>query len=446
MAIFGLEINGVDYSGVLMRATVSISETLQSSGAKMGCTLNINGNEIAAPLAGQYIEFTQDGGVEFAGRITNVDEDQAAASNMHHFYVLDCVDHTIDLDNELLVAIYEAQLAGDMVRTIVGAVGRGFTSVGVEDGPPIGEIEVDLEHPSHVINNIAESVEYQWFVDYGRDVNFFYILEREAPIPLINLDTDTDTYFDAELSEDWSQVKNVLYLTGGKAKSSGAGGGSLADNIVKVGDGGTLFYPLNYEPWSIEDTTVTVDGIPQEILLDTIDGQAGDGLGEAGQVFLCIDNWGVRFPDAHPPGTDPDNTLPVEIDYAYAYEPVVQVEDPDSIAAMMARENYVNAPSNGRHEFKFDIPDLRVTTEAAIIDYGNLILQRYSTPIRTVTFGSWIQGWQVGQFVRVFSDPARRNVDEVFYITNVGKSVLTAHNNVALLQYEITAHNKPYPG
>lgn len=432
---FELYIGGVDFTDNFVRGSLSITENLQANGSSMTVEVEISHVTLSAPLGGQFIQFLRDGTIEFAGRINTVEE--TTPVNPHqHAYHLSCVDFTVDLDSRLLQTTLPAQLAGDAVRQIIGLVGRGFTATAVVDGPTISEQRLDLVVPSSVISQIAESIEHQWYVDYERNLNFFYILDRAAPLSLIDLDTDTNTYYDASVDEDWSQVKNVIYLSGASAKSS------YPDTIIATGDGDTKFQALGYPPWSLEGTSVEVDAVPQNILLDGIDGFAGDGTTLANTVYLCLDNHGIRWPDNNAPAASSN----IEISYDYGYEPVIKVEDPVSIAAMAARENTVDAPSDGIHEFKFDIPDLRVESEEAIWDYGMLLLARYAFPTYTVRFGSRLQGWRAGQNLRIYSDASRRNFDRTCYVKSVTKKILQSSAGQSKFSYQIEASSSPFPG
>jgi len=432
---FQLLINGVDYTTYFKRESLSIVEALQANGQTMSVTLIISDQSIAKPLGGQCIQFYQNGVIQFAGRITTVSEEQPGLLK-DLWYVLECADYTIDLDNELIQEKFNSQIAGEIFRSIIGTVARGFTSVNVLDGPVVAAVEADLETPSSIFTKVAESVEYQWYVDYNRDVNFFYILDRAAPIPAINLDTDTDTYGNCSVIENWDQVKNVVYLTGASAKSS------LQDTIALVADGDQKFIPLNYPPWDENSVSISVGGVPQTLKFDGIDGSAGDNQGVAGEVYVCYDNWGIRFPDSHAPAA----SSAIDIAYNYAYEPVIKVEDPVSIALMATRENYADAPSNGIHEFKFAIPDLRVESEDAIWDYGNLLLQRYAYPVYKVKWESWVQGWAAGQNIRVYSTSENRAFDQTCYIHSVTKQILKVSEGVFKFKYTIEAANLPFPG
>jgi len=435
---FELFINGADFTDYFVRQSLVVTEALQANGQTMQVQIVLpTSSSLTPPQGGNEIVFLKDGNKEFAGRINRV-EQLAPINSQVNTYALDCVDYTADLDRVLLQTDIAPGTAGDAVRTVLALVGNGFTSNNVVNGPQLQKIEVRYESPSSVISRIAESIEHQWYVDYDRDVNFFFILDRPAPLDTVNLDTDTDTYFNCVVSEDWSQVKNVIYLTGAKAKSSNSYTQSF------TGNGSTRFFPLAYEPWSLSTTTVSINGVNQNLLLDSVDGFAGSSENApANSAAVCLDNWGVRIPSNLTP---PGNGVPVNITYNYAYEPVVVVEDPDSIALMRQRENTATAPSDGRHMFKFNVPDMRVDSEETIYEYGLLLLRRYAKPILTVRFSSWFQGWRAGQNFHVYSSPTMRNVDAQVFIKSVSKRILKSSDGQARLFYDVTATNSPFPG
>jgi hypothetical protein len=435
MSSFTLTINGVDYLPTMVLESLSVTESAQVRGFTLSARLLINDQTHSTPEAGQFVVFSQDGVRQFAGRIANVEQVQSMLPT-HLAYDISCVDHSTDLDSKLIQTVFPSQIAGDTIRQIVGQVGNGFSVNNVADGPPIGEIDADLEVPSAIIQRIADANEYQWFVDYNRDVNFFFLLDRAAPIVQIDVDNDLVTYEDLEWREEWDQVKNRIYLTGAKAKSE------FQESQGFAGDGAIRFFPLNYEPWDLETITVTVDAAPQSILLDTVDGQAGDGKGSAGEAYVCIENWGVRFPDDHAPAANEA----IAITYNYAFEPVVIVEDPESIATMRALENTAGAPSDGVHEMRFEVPGLRVDTEDDLVSYGQLLLLRYAKILKVASFTSYVQGWTVGQNLRIFSSASRRDFDEIMFVRRITKSIRYVDADNSVLAFEIEAASTPFVG
>jgi len=431
---FELLIHGVDYTDEFDKDSLTIRESLLSRGSSMSVdVVHKIGAGVDRPLGGQQIIFKRDGQIEFAGRIANVLETQPGGP-LDLRYKLNCIDYTNDLDSHLIIRDYPAQDAADIVRSMIGDVGLGFVTAGVVAGAvDVGGVEADYDRPSDLISRIAESIEHQWYVDYERNVHFYYITAEPAPVAVIDMDSDLDTYYDLEREEMWDQVKNRIWLKGAKTQST------HQDNITFTADGDQKFIPLNYEPWDTETLELTVGGVPYNVLLDTVEGQAGDGQGEANTGYLCVDNWGVRFPENHVPPAE----TPITVDYKYANELVLMVEDTDSIEQMAAREHIEGAPSDGVHELKYQIPALRVASEQTVWEYGQLLLARYAQIVWAYRFGSERQGWRAGQTVRVVS--TRRDIDHQLYVTSVQKTIRTSVNE-ALLEYQVEALTTPFPG
>lgn len=436
-----LYIGDIDYSDRYRRTSLALTEALRVEGNTMNFTI-VGRYDDDWPIEGQYVKAVQDGVILFAGRIGE------GARNINgdwRDFAVDytCVDFTVDFDRHLIQHNFPAQLAGDSVRELTGLVGFGFSSLYVEDGAPVAAYESDLEYPSAIMSRLGDSIEFNWYIDYDRVVHFFYIKDREAPVVEIDFDSNIQDFFELSDSASWTQVKNVIYLRGVKAKST-----DPYDHVLGFADGDTRFFALAYEPWDINSTTITVDAVPVELLFDGIDGRAGDANGVQGQAYLCMDNWGVRFPDAVPApgsgGAAGDPGIPIGGSYNYSYDPVVRVDDPESIQRMYEIENHVDAPSDGIHELLFNVPEMRVESETAIVEYGYLLLYRYTIVPRMLTFESLTQGWLPGQHFRGYS--VVRSFDETFYIHGVSKRLWYTQDNEVKWIYTITASNSPFPG
>jgi hypothetical protein len=397
------------------------------------------------PVEGSLVRFYHMDVLRFAGRISTVSRDQNGGPQDFSHEVT-CVDFTSDFDRHLFQGTLEGGPADSMVRALVGWVGFGFGSDYVVPGAAtILPIEADLEYPSAMMSRIAESIEFQWYIDNFRQLHFFYIEAFAAPQDNINFDADPgdtpdEVPFNLSETNDWSQVKNVIWIRGAQAKSG------VPMNQTNAGidfEGDQTFWALGYQPWDRDHMTVTVDAIPQEILLDGVDGVAGDGQGEAGQVYLCMDNWGLRFPDNHPPGS-PGSPADLGADYDYAYDPVIRVEDPESIFYLYGVEDHPSAPSDGMHEIVYQVPAMRVEDEGSLWEYGQLLLARYAKIKRTITFESLKQNWEPGQYFRAYS--AFRGFDAIFYVHNVQQRIWDAQATNPRFIYTITASNLPFPG
>jgi hypothetical protein len=428
---FSVLINGLEYNENTFRNTMEIREAMQMNGSGMSATVQLT-DDLPVPTGGNEIRVYKDDVLEFAGRIKNVDPSFASFAMQ---YGLDCADYTPDFDSQFISETFDENNIGDTVRVIIGYVGRGFTSNNVENGPDIGEVVMELEAPSGVITRLAEGIEHQWYVDYERDVHFFYIKNRPAPVPTLDFDTDLVNYSNLTPSEDVSQVKNVIYLTGVQVKSRYNAGHAW------IADGDTRFFPLGYQPVGLNETIVRVNGAPQTLKLDTRDGQMGDGATDDGSVYLCIDNWGIRWADNSPPA----ELAQLDVSYKYVVDTTVKVEEPRSIEMMRLRENTPTAPSNGRHEFKFEVPDLGLQdNEGPVVDYGNLLLSRYAFPRWDISFDSLTQGWQRGQ--TFYGQSTRHGFATDFYITSVTKRLYQSSDGITRFAYNLEASSSPFPG
>ena len=433
-----LKINGnANYDWI--RESVNIQETVQARGSTLSVHIQINAEAQPVPQCGHVVLLTETGSGtrHFGGRVATCEEQEHLQGGDEFLYELTCVDFTIDFDFELIqhdfIPVGATQSAQDVARELVGRVGRGFTSNNVVGDVQVGQVRGDLDPPSQIISQLSESIEHQWYIDYNRDLHFFFVRDVAGPIPFVDFDVDTEHIRELVIEENWEQVKNHLFLDGAKSKSSNT------DNIKVDGDGTIKFIPLNYEPWDLASFTVTVNAIPQVILLDGIDGVAGDGQGAAGEVYLCIDNWGMRFPDNFPVA-DGD---PIDISYSFGENPIIEVIDPVSIALLKLREDSADAPSTGEHQIKFRVPEIRVDDEQDIWNYGQLLLQRYAKIVKVVTFSSWTQGWERGQVFTLKS--ARRNFDAEVFIHTVNKRLLDTTRDDRLFEYVMTGSTSFFP-
>ena len=436
--MFTFEINGVDYLDLLEYKSLNISESLHLNGSQMTCALEISSlpGHRPYPKAGQALVFTHNGVREFAGRISQISHKRSGVSSLQ--FRLDCVDFTHDFDAVLLQpTTFPEQKAGQTVRDILGVVQRDFEAVNVDDGPPYAEVEVDLDRPSGIIQGIAQGTGRQFYIDYSKGAHYVAIARREdAVVETIDLDIETDTYQDLEYIEDWSQVKNRLYITDAKLRAG-------PEVITTVPGEPLTFFPLHFEPWGPEFTTVTVNGVNQNILLEPTHADGWQGQGPSGTAYLCIENRGVRFPDNHPI----QSGSTVKVTYSIVQTEPIVVQDEESIRRMKALENTAIASSEGIHEMKLSLPDLRLPDREALIRYARSILSRYTEVERILNFRSTVQGWRAGQSFGVVS--AERSIAELdLYVRSVQKSIWLPYPDdqyaFPTLQYQVEASSSPY--
>jgi len=123
-----------------------------------------------------------------------------------------------------------------------------FTTNNVADGPVISKIAFNYVQVSDAITRIAEMCGYEWYVDYDKDIHFFFKTDFPAPF---QLDDDQANYKDLMISKDISQIRNRIYI-----KSS-----AIKDTFgeVFIGDGVTTSWVCKYRAEIMLPTGIDID-------------------------------------------------------------------------------------------------------------------------------------------------------------------------------------------
>jgi hypothetical protein len=388
------------------------------------------------PQGGNEIVFLNGVVREFAGVIVSVEEEEENPDTM--LYRVTCKDYSHWFDHRLVVEDYPSQAADLIVKDIVNryasASGITFTTASVQPGPVIAQQQFNYVPPSESVKTIADTLEYNWYIDYYKDVHFAVLESFVSPLPDNTLNPDLEAsrtlYHDLVLSEDVAQVKNRIYLKDFKTRSPGR------VPFNQVGDGVSTWFPLGYEPWSIDpvDITALIDGAPQPVKLDGRDGQVGDGQVGPG-VFVCFDNLGVRLNQALPVGAVLSGNFAPKIQM-----PIV-VDDAESQAVMKARE----VGTDGVYEHAVQDPSLSAATIDTARLKGQLLVYKYGLPKMVGRFGSYFQGWRAGQCFRLVSTRRMGGLDQKMYVVKVTKSIVRADpagDNV--LHYTVEVSDTPF--
>lgn len=422
-----ITVGGVDRTSQAHFQSLSVLNTAATKADTADLVFTTTGNW--RPMAGNVVYVANGNSTEFGGVAMEITEELVNPSRMR--YKVNCRDFVHLLDRTLIVENYASQSASAIVRDIVTNYTSGFTSSGVKNSSNVAAQTFNYRTVSDAIQNMADTLGWSWGVTYDRDVRFFSAAGVTAPVGTINLDTNTTDYGDCVLSESVQQVQNSIYLTGFSVK------GTATYSPTFTGDGLTSFFNIGYEPGSTDatDISITRNGLPQTVNLDTVDGQAGDGVGGANDAFVCFDNLGIRY--TVPPGVG-DVIVPT---MTTMHDAVINVQDTASQSTMAAREG-----GSGVHESMINDPGLKANdgTDALAIDRGNQALIRYAFPRFQGKFTSYTQGWKAGQSL-VMTSTKRwgGGFSKTMYVSQVRKILINSGSTVGqtstgpLLRYEI---------
>lgn len=424
-----LTLGGNDRTAKVDVYSIVVSESPGAKANTMSFDLVVENDDAPRPLGGQEVVLT-DAQREFAGVLVNVKETQLAPKSFR--YRCTCRDYTHLFDRRVVVEDYAAQRADLIVADIVSRFTSGFTSAGVKVAFDVPEQKYDHVYPSEIAQGLADQLEWQWYIDYLRDVRFFAVGTEVGPIATLDLEADT-RYHDLELEEDVAQWKNRIFLKGFQNKSTGT------YQRAFTGDASTKFFLLGYEPGpDLSETTVTVDGVARALKVDIADNQPDAG-GTDSDVYVCFVNKGMRFNVA------PASGLPIVATFPYMFEALTVVEDPAAQTEAAAREG-----GDGIHEYAHSDPGLTAETADPAAAKGNMLLLKYGWPIVTGQFGTFVGGWKPSQSFRLkssrrFKDRSGNPIDRQMYVHSVEKTVVQQRPaETPILHYTVGFGDSPF--
>lgn len=438
-------IGGVDYTSRLDIKSIEITDGLPSRSDSLSFTISLRTSEITGsgpypPQGAQVVSLTVNNVKEFEGVISSVSVTPRVGNLETLDYSCSATDYTKFLDRKLIAKIKIAgNYAGAIARSLIQEHAPEFSTHNIQDGFPVPEQSFDYEPLSSIVDKLAQSVGYSWYVDFDKNVHFFSAISKPAPVSVIDLDSDL-TIGNINYSEDVTRIKNRLYIKDASVRS-----GSKR-NDTYVADGRQTFFPLFAPPYDHTDIAVTVDGVAVETRPDPLTSSEGELAGGAGFAFSCIINQGIRF------GTDniPPSGSFVDIEYnpTQQGEFVDVLEDVDSIRMMSAREG-----SSGVYEHVVSLPDFRVTDMSPLVAVGMLILDRLAWPIVSGTLETLqVQGWHSGQSFTLQSSERGLydtkslwklgiKVSPKMYIQSVTKRINVTTNGAYMMQNTVQFSN-----
>lgn len=375
----------------------------------------IAGDATIVPRGGNEVIWTVDGTLEFGGEVTEIEETYLINPDAYRYQVT-CNDYTRRLDR--LLAVYQEiggepleldpQLSGGIIKTVLTDFAPEFATdlTQIADGVVVAEQQYDYTAISAILDQLASMSGYVWWIDFSKVVHFQPAASFTSPLTGGTYDVDADTDLgDFNWREDISQIKNRVYLRDSSTPDSEESEDSF------VSDGVASFHKLFQEPKDVESTSVNSikpDGTETEwnIEPDPLTTVQGTLKGPAGTAYLCILNWGIRFPLDDEGVVRLETNEVVEIVTTPMRDDIVYVvEDIDSQKMMADREGLtwgVNAA--GIYEHVISLGDVRLPSPEAAEQYGDLLLQRSAWPEVTGTFITQVLGgWKAGQYFTLSS-------------------------------------------
>jgi len=304
-------------------------------------------------------------------------------------FEIEAKDYTHEMDGKLVSDSYEDQLVEDIIDSIVSTyLPAGYTTTNVSaTGITLEYISFNYEYPSKCLQQLAELIGYDWYVDYNKDIHFFEKNVGEIA-PFSITDSGEELWQDLEIIEDQKQIKNIIYVRGGEYV------GDLRTDKVGEGDGATKVFKL---PYRYDSTpTVEVNSVAQTVGIDFID---------SFDSYDCLWNYQekvIRFDTAPTAGHD------------------IEVTGQPLIPVLVKAKSGASTSVYGDREYKIIDKDIKTKELARQRAEGEIL--DYSESIKEGSFTTYESGLTSGMRITVNSSDYGVNRD--YIITRVVMKML----------------------
>lgn len=454
-----LLINGIDYAPFIDLESINVDNNIIMTSDSASFTLNLNGERPRPRSGHEFIWRTIDTVTgqeltrEFGGVIVNVTEEIDGITLVYNVTVKS-YDHWFN--RHLVVAWYNEDYADVIVRNMVQQFCPGFTTNNVRPCPArVVPQYFNYSKPTDAIKNIADQLEWGFYIDYYRDVHFYPAESLDSPLPAGMLDAEKDIqyYGDLVLSENGEQVYNRIFLRGFKTRSQGY------MNLTFLGDGSTAQWSLGYRASSVsgdvkvaifnsmsdyqadtifQTTGTATMGTQLTVKRDIIDGAPDQPQG-SGTAYIHYTQHLLRVPSWDGSGNPPASGKVVAAHFYYMKDVVYMGQDLEAQTELAAIEG-----TDGIYEYSHEDKSLTNSTIAAPRAKAQLMILKYGRPQIRGSFISFLSGWRAGQTFTLISQNRMGGLNKQMYVHRVSKKLIRNANGNYVVQNTVEFADSPY--
>lgn len=330
------------------------------------------------PSINQEIIVENDSVRIFAGTIIEVNDRLVGGRGE----VAECVakDYTFVLDRKLVTTTYANKTADYIIKDIIDNFTTGFTYANVASGAGVVKnIKFNYESPSKAIQKIADMFDWDWYVDYNKDIHFFKSTTLASPFELDETDTESFIGESLNIKQDLTQIRNSVYVRGGDQSYS-----LTSTNAEKY----------------VADGQQTVFVIGHKFLADTSFAVEKSTDGGANWTPLSEGAFGTDDPASYDILYDPNKRAVIfREDNKPANGNYVRVFGSYTLPVIVYRTDEASIALYG--EFQFRIIDNSITSKDEASQKAKAELRKYAEKANTGGFKTYKDGLDVGQWVTI---------------------------------------------
>jgi hypothetical protein len=385
-----LQINSVEKSQLVDWKSLQREMVLTKEPDKLRFLVRKHAGQTYKPEVGDEVVLTVNSIKEFGGFVVEVRE---VIDGLLEGVECICKDYTHTLDRNLVAITYTGQTVNQIIDSLLSTFATGFTDNNVNCPIVIDKVIFNYLPISKCLEKLTDLVgDYEWYVDYDKDIHFFASSAESASFGLT--DTSGNYVFNSlEIKEDTHQLRNEIIIRGGLLTSS------TARTEYMSGDGTKDVYPLATKFSALP--TVAIGGSTITVGIENLD-PAGY------QAYWNYNEKSLKFITAPTAGTSN-----ITASTTYEYPLILQKRSEASIT------NY------GVFQFVIVDKNIRDLETASLRADAEII--RYAIPSKSANFKTYTYGLRAGQTINIQS--TIRGYDTDFKIQMIRSRLKTPHTD-----------------
>lgn len=382
-----VNIGGLDKTRAVVRESLMIENILTRQVDRCKFSIRYFGSQDYTPTVGKEVTVYNGATKIFGGIIIKIDHRATAYKTI--YLDVECEDYTRLLDRKLVADTYESMSVNDIIDSINTNYLSGFTLNNVNCSKVLNYVGFNYLPVAQALTELADLVQYDWYIDYDKDIHFFSKTDKTAPIDI--QDDDGSYIFESlKIRRDNSQVRNVIFIRGGEYLGSTFTTELEADGVRNIYD----------IPYKYKDLSVTLTGQPLNVGLDYIDNE------DSYDVLWNFQEKILRWRNERKPNSGA--TIRVG---GRPYLPVrVKVRDKDSVDSISSAEG-------GSGEYEYLVIDSSINSREGARERATAELNSYKNTLSEGEFKTYESGLSAGQRIRINSNA--HGIDEYFIINKV---------------------------